>query len=100
MSRRYEITTLANQDLEVILRNIAERSGFDQADRFLNRFTQKLRNIAAFPNLGKPRREWGESYRSLLLDEYLIVYRVTEEIVEILRVVSGYRDLDTLFNEP
>ncbi len=97
--RRYEITTLANQDLEAILRHIADNVGFDQADRFLSRFTQKLRRIAAFPNLGKPRREWGEDYRSLTLDDYLIVYRVTKEIVEILRVVSGYRDLDTLFND-
>jgi plasmid stabilization system protein ParE len=68
MSRRYEITTLANQDLEDILRNIAENSGFDRADRFLSQFTQKLRNIATFPNLGKPRREWGENHRSILLD--------------------------------
>jgi plasmid stabilization system protein ParE len=32
MSRRYEITTPANQDLESILRQIADTSGFDQAD--------------------------------------------------------------------
>ncbi|WP_353736682.1 type II toxin-antitoxin system RelE/ParE family toxin [Leptolyngbya sp. UWPOB_LEPTO1] len=55
--------------------------------------------MASFPNLGKPRKEWGENYQSLIQDNYLIVYRVTDEVVEILRVVSGYRDLDTLFNK-
>ncbi|MBD1856985.1 MULTISPECIES: type II toxin-antitoxin system RelE/ParE family toxin [Leptolyngbya] len=95
MSRRYQITAPANQDLEEILRQIAETSGFDLADQFLSRFTQKLRNIASFPNLGKPRKEWGEDYRSLIQNNY----RVTDEVVEIFRVVSGYRDLDTLFNE-
>lgn len=59
MSRRYQITAPANQDLEEILRQIAETSSLDRADQFLSRFTQKLRNIASFPNLGKPRKEWG-----------------------------------------
>jgi toxin ParE1/3/4 len=100
MTRRYVITTPANRDLEEILRNIAEFSGFDQSDRFLTRFSEKLSNIVAFPNLGKSRPAWGANYRTILLDDYLIVYRSTEELVEILRLVSGRRDLDTLFNNP
>jgi toxin ParE1/3/4 len=99
MARRYVITTPANQDLEEILREIADRVGFDNADRFLRQFNDKLKKIVAFPNLGKPRREWGENYRSLILTNYLIIYRVTDELVEVLRIVSGYRDLDTLFEE-
>ncbi|NJM46402.1 MAG: type II toxin-antitoxin system RelE/ParE family toxin [Alkalinema sp. RU_4_3] len=99
MARRYVITTPANQDLEEILRGIADRSSFDNADRFLKQFNDKLKNIVAFPNLGKSQREWGENYRSLILNNYLIVYRVTDELVEVLRVVSGYRDLDTLFED-
>ena len=62
MARRYVITTPANHDLEDILRDIADFAGFDQSDRFLTRFTEKLENIVAFPNLGKPRLEWGENY--------------------------------------
>jgi toxin ParE1/3/4 len=99
MPRRHIITNPANQDLEEILREIAERSSFDNADRFLKQFNEKLKNIVAFLNLGRPRQEWGENYRSLILDNYLIVYRVTDELVEVLRVVNGYRDLDTLFED-
>ena len=97
MTRRYVITTPANIDLEDILRRVADLSGFDKSDRFLTRFSEKLKNIVSFPNLGKPRPEWGNNYRSIILDDYLIIYRVTEELVEILRIVSGYRDLDELF---
>ena len=97
MTRRYVITTPANIDLEDILRRVADLSGFDKSDRFLTQFTEKLKNIVSFPNLGKSRPEWGNNYRSIILDDYLIIYRVTEELVEILRVVSGYRDLDELF---
>ena len=97
MTRPYVITTPANTDLEDILRRIADLSNFDQSDRFLTRFSEKLKNIVSFPNLGKPRPEWRTNYRSIVLDDYLIVYRVTEELVEILRVVNGYRDLNELF---
>jgi toxin ParE1/3/4 len=98
MARRYVITSPANQDVEDILREISDRSSFDRADRFLKQLNEKLRKIVNFPNLGKPRPEWGESYRTLILDNYLIVYRVTDDLVEVLRVVSGYRDLDSLFD--
>ena len=99
MTRRYVITSPANIDLEEILLQVAELSGFDRSDRFLARFSEKLKNIVAFPNLGKPRPEWGANYRSILLDDYLIIYRVTEELVEILRIVSGRRDLNALFQD-
>ncbi len=100
MTRRYVITTPANIDLEEILRQVADLSDYDRSDRFLARFSEKLKNIVAFPNLGKPRPEWGENYRSILLNDYLIIYRVTEELVAILRVVSGRRDLNELFKDP
>jgi len=58
MTRRYVVTTPANTDLEDILRRIADLSSFDKSDRFLTRFSEKLKNIVSFPNLGKPRPEW------------------------------------------
>ena len=99
MTRRYIITTPANHDLEDILRSVADFAGCDQSDRFLTRFTEKLKQIVAFPNLGKPRPEWGENYRSIVLNDYLILYRSTDDLVEILRLVSGRRDLDELFKD-
>ena len=99
MNRIYQITPTANRELEELLQNLATIASFDTSDRFLKRLNQKLIKIAAFPNLGKGRPEWGDSYRSLPIDDYIIVYRVTEEMVEILRIISGYRDMDDLFTE-
>ncbi len=98
MSRIYKITPTANHEIEEILQQLAIAGSFDTSDRFLRQITDKLTRIAAFPNLGKARPAWGETYRSLPIDDYLIVYRVTDAMVEILRVVSGYRDLDSLFS--
>ncbi|WP_287457087.1 hypothetical protein [Leptolyngbya sp. UWPOB_LEPTO1] len=56
MSRRYQITAPANQDLEEILRQIAETSGFDRADQFLSRFTQNFAISPAFPISASPEK--------------------------------------------
>jgi toxin ParE1/3/4 len=99
MHRIYRITPTANRELEELLQNLATIASFDTSDRFLKRLNQKFIKISAFPKLGKARPEWGDSYRSLPIDNYVIVYRVTEEMVEILRIISGYRDMDDLFIE-
>ena len=76
MTRRYVITTPANIDLEDILRRVSDLSGFDKSDRFLTRFSDKLKNIVSFPNLGKPRPEWGNNYRSIIAIPSLVRYEL------------------------
>lgn len=36
--------------------------------------------------------------RGLPLEGFVILYRVTNDLVEIMKIVSGKRDLDTLFS--
>lgn len=79
---------------------IADQSGFDAADHFLNKVNQKCKNLTTFPNMGRRRDELLEELRSFPGDDYLIFYRSIEEGIEILRVISGYRDLSRLFEEP
>ena len=38
--------------------------------------------------------------RGILLESYIIFYRVLEDGIEIMRVVSGRRDLFALFQNP
>lgn len=49
--------------------------------------------------MGRKRDELLPLLRSFGVDDYLIFYRPIESGIEILRVVSGYRDLDALFDE-
>ena len=60
----------------------------------LKKINQKCRNLANFPNMGRKREELLTSLRSFPVDDYLIFYRQIEGGIEILRVVSGYRDLN------
>ncbi|MEH2458044.1 MAG: type II toxin-antitoxin system RelE/ParE family toxin [Nostoc sp.] len=55
--------------------------------------------MAKFPSMGSRRDELLPALRSLPVDDYLIFYRPIAEGIEVVRVVSGYCDLETLFSE-
>jgi len=99
MTAQFCLTEPAIQDIEQIADYIASQSGLDQADRFLNKLDAKFVKIAQFPNLGRQRDEILPGLRSLPMDNYLILYMVIGQDVEIFRVVSGYRDLSALFTD-
>lgn len=99
MSAQFRLTKPAIQDIEQIADYIANQSGFDRADRFLNKLDAKFAKIAQFPNLGRQRDEILPGLRSIPMDKYLILYMVIEQNVEIFRVVNGYRDLSALFTD-
>ena len=99
MTPQFRLTQPAIQDIEQIADYIASRSGLDRADRFLSNLDAKFAKIAQFPNLGRQRDEILPGLRSLPMDNYLILYMVMGQDVEIFRVVSGYRDLSALFTD-
>jgi toxin ParE1/3/4 len=108
MTAQFRLTEPAIQDIEQIADYIARQSGLNQADseallrsadRFLNKLDAKFVKIAHFPNLGQQRDEILSGLRSFPMDNYLILYMVNGQDVEIFRVVSGYRDLSALFTD-
>jgi toxin ParE1/3/4 len=99
VSRIYEITYAANRDIDAILSRLSMVAGLDSTEKFLGQLNSKLKKIAAFPFIGTARPEWGENHRSLPIESYIIVYRVTDNLVEIIRVMSGYQNLDEFFVE-
>ncbi|WP_448570613.1 type II toxin-antitoxin system RelE/ParE family toxin [Trichothermofontia sp.] len=60
----------------------------------VNKTCQKL---ASFPEIGRKRDELRSGLRSFPINDYLIFYRSTENTIEVLRIVSGYRNLGALF---
>jgi toxin ParE1/3/4 len=94
MSKVCKFTIPASRDIEGIIDYIADVQSLDAADRLLDTINKKCRNLAIFPSLGRCREELAPNLRSFPVEEYLIFYRLVEDGVEILRVVSGYRDLE------
>jgi toxin ParE1/3/4 len=93
---RYVLTIPAKQDLKDITRYIT-RFNPDAARRFNEKIKQQCKLLADFPNMGQSYDNFGNGLRSFPVEDYLIFYRPIDGGVEVLRVVSGYRDLETVF---
>ena len=97
MSAQFVLTQSATKDIDEIADYIAQQSGFGRAKEFLIGLDAKFEKISKFPNIGRLRNEVSTNVRSFPIDSYLIFYIPTGGGVEILRVVSSYRDIPAMF---
>ena len=95
---RYLINILASQDLNQIADYFAEQN-IEAGERFFQEFNRKCEQLVAFPNSGQSYAAIREGLRGMPLFGYILFYRVLEDGIEILRVVSGRRDLPSLFDQ-
>ena len=95
----YIIAPGAARDLEEISTYYAVHN-IEAGEKLLDEFEARCRYLLSFPNIGKSYRSIRSDLRGISFSGYIIFYRVSERIVEILRVVSGSRDLEALFADP
>ncbi|MDZ8260781.1 type II toxin-antitoxin system RelE/ParE family toxin [Nostoc sp. ChiQUE01b] len=93
---RYVLTIPAKQDLKQINRYII-RYNPDAARRLNEKIKQQCKLLADFPNMGQSFDNFARRLRSFPVEDYLIFYRPIDGGVEVVRIVSGYRDLETVF---
>ena len=93
---KVEFSPASEADFEDIGDHIALQNPM-RAVSFVRELRIKATRIGEFPNAGPPRFQWGDGVRIAIHGPYLLVYRVRNERVQILRVVHGARDLDALF---
>ncbi|MBD2776022.1 type II toxin-antitoxin system RelE/ParE family toxin [Iningainema tapete] len=92
------INILASQDLNEIADYFLGKN-IEAGERFFAAFNQKCQQLVNFPNMGRSYSEISASLRGVPLQGYVILYKVMDDGIEILRVVSGRRDLGSLFSE-
>ncbi|WP_414585950.1 type II toxin-antitoxin system RelE/ParE family toxin [Scytonema sp. PCC 10023] len=95
---RYIISLEASRDLEEIIDYFASRN-VEAGERFVNEFNKKCENLAKFPSMGRSYAEIVPSLRGVPLNGYIILYQVLEDGIVIVRVISGYRNLESLFSD-
>jgi toxin ParE1/3/4 len=88
-------TETAQEDLIEIWANIAADSE-PSADRFLDQVGAKLDLLPDFPELGVSRDDLRAGFRMLVVGEYLILYHLLPDEIEIVRVVHGRMNLHEL----
>lgn len=69
----------------------------DAADSFVDRLYCRCEQLMEVPSLGRKRGELLPGLRSLPEGRYLIFYRSLRDRVEIVRVLSAYRDIESVF---
>ncbi len=88
-------TAKAEEDLIRIWLYIAQDNP-EAADAFLDRLDSQFVLLAGNPFMGRVRPEIATDARSWTVGNYLILYRVMEQGLEIVRVTQGSRDLPNL----
>jgi toxin ParE1/3/4 len=89
----------AETDLDDIWYYIAKESNSIQiADRFIDSITERFFFLATYPHIGRRRDEdLRPGLRSFPAGEYVVIYRIEDNNVLILRVIRGSRDIEALF---
>ncbi len=90
---RVRFTARAREDLLDIWLYVAARSSETVADRVYDGIEQTCGLLKDHPHLGRARPEIHEDARSLVIDRWLALYRVTENGAQIVRIIDGARDL-------
>ncbi|GJD16304.1 plasmid stabilization system [Rivularia sp. IAM M-261] len=86
-------------DLLRIKRYIAKQSGSNElALRYTEKLRQQCRKISELPGtMGRARPEIMEGLRSFPYDNYVIFFRYSDSLIEIVSIIEGHRDIEALF---
>ena len=90
------VTKQAKQDLIEIWVYVADNNP-TAADKLLDTLNKKIGMLSDHPLLGPARPDIAPDLRYLISGNYLILYRVHRDSVEIVRVLHGARNLSALF---
>ena len=90
---RVRFTARAREDLLDIWHFVAARNSETVADRVYDGIEQTCELLREHPQIGRARPEIHRDARSLVIDRWLALYRVTENGAEIVRIIDGARDL-------
>lgn len=94
----YTLTRTAEDELQEILRFIAEDSGVERALVVHEKLADAFETLAASPEIGFRRRELtGDRIRWWPVFRLLIIYDPETEPLTVLRVIHGAREVERLF---
>src|SRR3989344_830518 len=99
-SRRVKIlwSLDARNDVSDIWDFYRKAAGRHTADLILNDIDHVCELLSRHPLAGRARDEIKEGFRSAVARPHVVFYRLTEDALEIVRVLDGRRDVDDIFN--
>jgi toxin ParE1/3/4 len=95
---QYIISLPASRDLQAINDRFASVN-VEAGELFLLAFNRKCQQLVNFPYIGKVYEELSHDLRGIPLDGYIIFYKIIDDGIKIVRIISGKRDLPSFFKE-
>jgi toxin ParE1/3/4 len=99
VTRRVRLATLADRDLDELWDYIADNDGSDRASNVVRRVLLQADTLAMSPHIGRARPELEPSCRSFPVQNLIIFYRPDLDGVELLRVLDGCRDIESVWKK-
>ena len=96
---KLRINPLVAKDLKSIKDFIAEDNA-DKALETVQEIYRQFENIKQFPYIGadlSKRVSFKTDYKYVVWQDYVVLYKVVKEAVEIYRVVNRYQDITRIF---
>lgn len=90
---RIELAARAQRDLRSIRIYTVKRWGEDQADAYFAELSSAFDTLRNNPLIGTARDDLKLGVRSLVVREHRVLYRATEHVIRVLRIVHLRRDL-------
>lgn len=94
---RYFLTPLAESDLNAIHDYIAA-DDHRVALKVTTQLQDACEKLAKMPLMGRARNELAVGWRSFPVARYIIFYRVFEGDIQIMRILHGAQDIDSILS--
>ncbi|MEH1821103.1 MAG: type II toxin-antitoxin system RelE/ParE family toxin [Nostoc sp.] len=95
---RFRISTQAARDIEDIWKYLAPNN-LKAADKLFDTLRESFPKLAKFPQMVRLRDELAPFVRSFPVKNYLIFYRPIDEGIEIVRILHGSQNIETIFQD-
>ena len=95
---RVVFSPAAQIDLEQIW-DYTNGQGADQANKYIRVLQRAVERLADNPLIGRACDEVGDGYRRHAAGSHTIYYRITNELIVVVRVLHQRMDVDRQFDE-
>lgn len=83
----------AEQDIKDIASYVSAKSSKTMARKVVNRIKAQIRQLSRFPGIGHEREDLPKHIHSIAAYDYMILHSIEHDMVAILRVVHGARNI-------
>ena len=93
---KIKLSLQAVEDLKEIWLYIANDSPAI-ADKFVDEIYSRCKTVSDNPDIGRRRDNLIPGIRSISFKRYILFYRKGKDKIEIIRILSAYRDFESIF---